>query len=72
MDSDDYPGLDGGAAFPSQEGTAYWHGMSLREWYAGQALVGIIPLDGAADCTPAEVAHDAFQYADAMIAEGEK
>lgn len=40
---------DGGPAFPSEQGCTdqgwnqtYAPGMSLREWYAGQALIGII------------------------------
>ena len=44
-------------------------GMSLRDWFAGQALAGIMSQAGASgDWTPAEVAADAYAYASAMLA----
>lgn len=56
--------------------------MTLRDWFAGQALAGMLNAyvtapDGAIEppnddpeCTFAEVvAHDAYKYADAMLAE---
>ncbi len=53
---------DGGSAFP---------GMTLREWYAGQALSGIVV---SKKLLPGheEAARWAFQYADAMINEAKK
>lgn len=42
-------------------------GLTLRDWFAGQALVGIYSgqtLDGA---RPGEVARDAYAMADAML-----
>lgn len=63
---------DGGPAFPIGSGQVPSPGMSLRAWLAGLAMQAIITLDGAADCTPKEVAHDAIMQADALIAELEK
>ena len=73
---------DGGAAFP---GFGPWYvdgklipqvpGMSLRDYFAGQALVGL--LAGARDHFPIgapskQVAAAADDLADAMIAERER
>ena len=65
---------DGGPAFPdavavSPSGGVYYGtsaGMSLRDWFAGQALAGL--------CTsnPGYAAKQAYQHADAMIAERDK
>jgi hypothetical protein len=44
--------------------------MSLRDWFAGMALQGIIPL--ALDADIQTCARDAYQYADAMLAERDK
>ena len=61
---------DGGPAFPnSVQPDFQWaeSGMSLRDWFAGQALAALIAhyegQDGSMDGIPI----DAFQYADAMI-----
>lgn len=50
------------------------HGMALRDWFAGQALAGILA-GGFADTIPhddinggSDTAVFAYQYADAMIA----
>jgi hypothetical protein len=69
---------DGGPAFPIQGSydTDYEHnGMSLRDWFAGQALAGILG-GGFADTIPhddinggRDAAAFAYQYADAVIAE---
>lgn len=70
---------DGGPAFPTADGTATdgektvvhdstSRGMSLRDWFAGQALAGIM-----ADSTTtngasfAAIAEEAYQAADAML-----
>ena len=77
-------GTDGGPAFPvpasehSQGGHFEQYGMSLRDWFAGQALAGIgtwMPngftnLNSAA-CMDAR-SKWAFAQADAMIAESER
>lgn len=54
---------DGGPAFPVSEWN-WLHGMHLRDWFAGQALVGLAPLE----CTSEIIAKSAYQLADAMIA----
>ena len=61
---------DGGPAFPLKEPlTSDCLGMSLRDYFATDALQGLIahkgfyPTDGAADC---------YKAADAMIAERRK
>jgi hypothetical protein len=75
---------DGGPAFPR---AGFWSdggpcatdtqpqgGMSLRDWFAGQALAGMLA-GGFGDTVPhddvgggSDAAYFAFQYADAMIA----
>lgn len=70
---------DGGAAFPYGNPTAEWDfGMSLRDWFAGQAMAGI-------QCATAllfhsngpsygdeDVAGMCYALADAMLAERKK
>jgi hypothetical protein len=53
---------DGGPAFPVEFGTA---GMTLRDWFAGMALSGLIITgdERHEEC----VAKDAFAHADAML-----
>jgi len=77
---------DGGSAFPmiesniNGEGQTYCFsvgGMSRREWYAGQALAGMLAsFSGIFAMLEAgeasRVAKGAYMFADAMIAEGEK
>ncbi len=62
---------DGGPAFPVRLGCDY-NGMSLRKWYAGQALKGL--LSSGIDSTHASngVTKKALEYADGMIAEGKR
>jgi len=46
------------------------NGMDLRDWFAGQALVGWLAGDEPEKRSyPQEAAYEAYQYADAMIAE---
>ena len=61
---------DGGTAFPvyAHEG-AVDPGMSLRDYFAGQALVG---LAARGERNVMYVAQYAYEYADAMLAEREK
>ena len=47
-------------------------GMTLRQWYAGQALPAVIQCDDGALLRPSEVAQESVQYADALIAELDK
>lgn len=56
---------DGGPAFPDDGQADYTGGMTLRDWFAGQALVAI----GTAfpDTVTAKVAEWAYEQADAML-----
>ena len=68
------PKNDGGPAFPAIPGDkvqgpcCYWGGMSLRDWFAGQALVGLVPFDLGDEKTVTY----AYMIANAMLAEREK
>lgn len=53
---------NGGPAFPCYVyGT---HGMTLRDWFAGQALVGATQI---IDNDYGAIAREAYRYADAML-----
>lgn len=62
----------GGSAFPASE--EYWGsdcaGMTLRDWFAGQALAGLLASGIAAERgqSKIELAEIAYLNADAMIA----
>lgn len=45
-------------------------GMSLRDWFAGQALAGEVQFD--ATRSPANIARDAYATADAMLSTREE
>ncbi len=47
-------------------------GMTLRDWFAGRALSGILAGSPNADIGPHGYAHDAYLFADAMLKEREK
>ena len=66
---------DGGPAFPydvQRNGRGYHDGMSLRDWFAGQALAGFLPRSIYDDTSFPQAAIDAYGYADAMLAERSK
>ena len=78
---------DGGAAFPVFDSTSFeglyacrYMGMTLRDWFAGQALAGFIKTEAKSKSEYAKlgyswyglIASECYQIADAMIAEGEK
>ena len=69
---------DGGQAFPrpagrEPNGNPVWSqgGMTLRQYYAGQALAGINST-WAGGATSADLAAECVRHADALIAELEK
>ena len=68
---------DGGAAFASESANQYSQhhqsGMSLLEYFAGKALVGLLcnPNDEAFN-NPVRTAEWSYDQADAMIAERNK
>ena len=70
---------DGGPAFPMHptavpamasalSGIGYTRGMSLRDWFAGQALAGQIAHECHEDPAYDIYAADAYAFADAMLA----
>ncbi len=64
---------DGGAAFPLKCHLGdHNHGMSLRDYFAGQALHGFCALAGFNHDNTAWAAHKCYELADAMIAAREK
>jgi hypothetical protein len=58
---------DGGPAFPHPSGEFHSAdtGMSLRDWFAGQALAGV---DNPWASVPHELAMQSYRIADAMLA----
>lgn len=69
---------NGGPAFPNTDDAQYYGtGMTLRDWFAGQALPAIISATSAGQHDPSQkhgkgvelsIAMDAYLLADAMIA----
>ena len=68
---------DGGPAFPVTPDTQAGHaaafrGMSLRDWFAGQALMGIFASSSETAPSDEATARFAYSVADAMLAERER
>ena len=64
---------DGGAAFPqSMSAEGPFGGISMRDWFAGQALAGISAANQYAPQAPNMAAAEAYMLADAMLAERAK
>ena len=77
---------NGGPAFPRRKHHAHRNpdgsvirghgghpGMSLRDWFAGQALGALLSEEGYASLEwPKNIATDAYKIASAMISEREK
>lgn len=60
----------GGPAFPFVSGDMTMYGMSIRDYFAGIAMQALIE---KYDCEPkGETAMEAYEYADAMLAERDK
>jgi hypothetical protein len=65
------------AAFPSVIDEAVAEGITVREWYASAALVGIMANSDLPDLmkngwAPSKAAEICFMVADAMLAEAKK
>lgn len=60
---------DGGSAFPMAGNESYHpdYGMSLRDYFAGQALAGLLSVPNIAHLTESKVARMAYDQADAML-----
>lgn len=57
-------------SLPAAEATPAQAGVPLRDWFAGQALVGLIPSParpGVLPLSAPDMARLAYQYADAMM-----
>jgi hypothetical protein len=71
---------NGGPAFPQTTTQSYGGipstdvegGMTLRQWYAGQALMGMIAGSQGLNITLEQFSQQSFALADLMIAEGNK
>jgi hypothetical protein len=66
---------DGGQAFPGMASMVFGQesghlpGMSLRDWFAGQSMMGIIANpNNARQVTIEQMARDAYVFADAILA----
>ena len=71
LTQEDYIKIYGGAAFPHVIGrNSLWSGMSLQDWFAGQALAGLRINDYSCyDDAETSMAEHAYMIANAMIAE---
>jgi|Laugrespbdmm15sd_2_1035082.scaffolds.fasta_scaffold636354_1 hypothetical protein len=54
-------------AYPHDTGLAPCKGLTKREWYAGLAMMALIPHATAINANSYELADRAFQIADAMV-----
>ena len=66
---------DGGPAFPCvSESKPEDRGLSLRDYFAGQAIAGMLASESEADRSykPHQLADRAYDVADAMLAERQK
>ena len=62
---------DGGPAFPVDRAARKHDGMSLRDWFAGMAMQGLLS-DPRYEGTQAQAVESSYRTADAMLAERKK
>lgn len=62
------PPDDGGPAFPSPGDTEWNRGLSIRDWFAGEALKGLLAGPDTSG-SGGGFADAAYRFADAMIRE---
>ena len=62
---------DGGPAFPVDRAARKHDGMSLRDWFAGMAMNGLLS-DPRYEGTHEQAAEYSYRMADAMLAERKK
>lgn len=63
----------GGAAYPNVGDGERYDGMTLRDYFAGQALIGLLSFpESRANCPAETFAKSAYIQADAMLAERSK
>lgn len=58
---------DGGAAFPWGSDGFTAGGLSMRDWFAGQALAGKMSIDTIEYLSPDDIAARCYKQADAML-----
>jgi hypothetical protein len=65
---------NGGPAFPHHDAgdTGTRPGMTLRDWFAGQALAGYLAANPEPELGSMNAAGAAYRYADAMLIERAK
>lgn len=56
----------GGPAFPTTD-NRYEDGMSLRDWFAGLAMQGLLAADADLERTASSIAAMAYEQADMML-----
>jgi len=61
-------GLEPGECHQTGEHVAQFPGMTLRDWFAGQALIMLPNMGCGADLDTFDTAAAAYQIADAMLA----
>ena len=59
---------NGGPAFPWKDSFNSNDGMSLRDWFAGMALQGLLACS-TVNGAPKDLVMDAYDYANMMLAE---
>ena len=61
----------GGSAFPSEANSSHekWHGMNLRDWFAGKALEGMLAKFGGSGNADERFDESvrSYDYADSML-----